>query len=379
MNYRNCGYIILFFLLHLDKTFLQKFRLLASAWRTQERSDKINLYDVLELDKDATLDDIKKAYRSLSKKYHPDKNKSKDAGKKFEEIAEAYGILGDSEKRRVYDTQGYEAAKNLESRNMEDPADHYNSFFEGFFGGGGGGFGGREDENRKAENLLLHVELNLEQLYNGELFNIFYTREINCLRSDECIEKNRECSGKGYKTVTQQVAPGFIMQNKVRDSSCIGRGQAWKYKCQHCPHGMKEKNTIKLTLEIEKGSRNNDKIVFEKKGKQEIGYEHGDLIFVVQTKKHSTYERKNNDLYQNYEISLKDALVGFNANLDHISGSPVNVNKQTVTFHNEVLKIKNKGMPIKSTDRYGDLYIKFFIQFPKKLTEEQKKILSEIL
>lgn len=379
MNYRNLGYITFFFLLHLDKSFFQKYVFLVSAWRAQEQFDNTKLYDVLELDKDATLDDIKKAYRSLSKKYHPDKNKSEDAGKKFEEIAEAYGILSDSEKRRVYDTQGYEAAKNLESRNMDDHADHYNSFFEGFFGGGGGGFGGREDDNRKADSLLLNVELNLEQLYNGELFNIFYTREISCLRSDECIEKNRECSGKGYKTVTQQVAPGFIMQNKVRDPSCIARGQSWKYKCQHCPNGMKEKNTIKLTLEIEKGSRNNDKIVFEKKGKQEIGYEHGDLIFVVQTKKHSTYERKNNDLYQNYEISLKEALVGFNRNLDHISGSPVNVNKQTVTFHNEVLKIKNKGMPIKSTDRYGDLYIKFFIQFPKKLTEEQKKVLSEIL
>lgn len=117
----------------------------------------------------------------------------------------------------------------------------------------------------------------------------------------------------------------------------------------------------------------------KKKGKQEIGYENGDIIFIVQTKKHKIYERVNNDLHQIYEISLKDALIGFSKNLEHISGKPININKQNVTFHNEVLRVQNKGMPIKNSNKFGDLYIKFLIQFPKQLTDEQKKVLADLL
>lgn len=347
------------------------------AWGRQEEFDNTKLYKILNVEKSATLEEIKKAYRNLSKTYHPDKSTEHGADKKFNEIVEAYQILSDSEKRRIYDTRGLEAVRNMDQQNnMGGAAEHYNSFFEDFFGGGGGG--GR-DEVRKANPLILTIDVNLEQLYNGELFSIHYSREVNCLRSDDCIEKNPDCSGRGYKTIIQQMAPGFIMHNKVRDETCIERGKSWRYKCPYCPNGMKEKKTIKLTLEIEKGAKNNEQIVFEKKGRQEIGYENGDLIFVVQTKAHKTYERKNNDLHQSFFISLKEALIGFNKDIDHIGGSPVNINKQTVTFHNEVLKIKNKGMPIKNTDRFGDLYIKFFIKFPKTLTEKQKKVLADVL
>ncbi|CRH00845.1 DnaJ protein, putative [Plasmodium relictum] len=356
----------------------EKWKIFISAWYNHEEQDDdydhMKLYDVLGVQKSASLDEIKKAYRKLSKKYHPDKAKDQNSNNRFNEIVEAYEILSDEEKRKIYDHHGLNAAKNLETNKMdEDPTDHFN-IYESFFGGGF-----RRDEKRKAENLTLNIEMNLEQLYNGELFSVFYTRDVNCLRSDDCIEKKRECSGKGYKTVTQQVAPGFIMQNKMKDENCIDRGKAWKYKCAHCPNGMKEEKTIKLTLEIEKGMKTNDRIVFEKKGKEEIGYENGDIIFIIQTKKHKIYERKNNDLYQFYEISLKDALIGFSKDLDHISGTPISINKQTVTFHNEILKIKDKGMPIKNTNKYGDLYIKFLVQFPKKLTEEQKKVISEML
>ncbi|CRG93869.1 DnaJ protein, putative [Plasmodium gallinaceum] len=370
--------VFLIFLIFKTIKINEKSKIFISAWYNDEEQDDdydhMKLYDVLGVQKNASLDEIKKAYRKLSKKYHPDKAKDKNSNNRFNEIVEAYEILSDDEKRKMYDYHGLNAAKNLESNKMEeDPSDHFN-IYESFFGGGF-----RRDEQKKVENLILNIEIDLEQLYNGELFSVFYTRDINCLRSDDCIEKRRECSGKGYKTVTQQVAPGFIMQNKIKDESCIDRGKAWKYKCTYCPNGMKEEKTIKLTLEIEKGMKTNDKIVFEKKGKQEIGYENGDIVFIIQTKKHKIYERKNNDLHQLYEISLKDALIGFSKDIDHISGTPINVSKQTVTFHNEILKIKDKGMPIKNTNKFGDLYIKFLIQFPKKLTEEQKKVISEML
>lgn len=353
-------------------------KFMGNAWvYHQEEIENTKLYNVLNVDKNATLDEIKKAYRTLSKTYHPDKSTEHGADKKFNEIVEAYEILSDSEKRRIYDTRGLEAVRNMDQQKGENPADHYNSFFEEFFGGGGSAR--RGDEVRKADNLVLTIDMNLEQLYKGELFSVQYTREINCLRIDECIERNSDCSGRGYKTIIQQMAPGFIMQNKVRDETCIDKGKAWRHKCPYCPSGMKEKKTIKLTLEIEKGTKNNEKIVFEKKGRQEVGYENGDLIFIVQTKAHKIYERKNNDLHQSVSISLKDALIGFDKNIEHIGGSPVNVNKQTVTFHNEVLKIKNKGMPIKNSNKFGDLYIKFSVKFPKKLTEKQKKMIAEVL
>lgn len=374
-KYKTLFLIFLYFLFG-NRRISKDIQLFVGAWGRQEEFDNTKLYKILKVDKDATLEEIKKAYRTLSKIYHPDKSTEHGADKKFNEIVEAYEILSDSEKRRIYDTRGLEAVRNMDQHKMHDPTEHYNSFFEDFFDTGGGG---HRNEIRKAESLILAIDMNLEQLYNGELFSIHYSREINCLRSDDCIEKNSDCSGRGYKTIIQQMAPGFIMQNKVKDESCIDKGKSWRYKCSYCPNGMKEKQTIKLTLEVEKGTKNNEKIIFEKKGKQEIGYENGDLVFVVHTKTHNTYERKNNDLHQSVVISLKDALVGFTKNIDHISGSPVHVSKQTVTFHNEVLKIKNKGMPIKNTNKFGDLYIKFSVEFPKTLTEKQKQALAQVL
>lgn len=370
-------FLAVFFVLTIFKKLL-KWEIFIEAWYTQEETDddydRMKLYDVLGVDKNASSDDIKKSYRKLSKKYHPDKAKDKNSNNKFSEIAEAYEILGDEEKRKIYDRYGLEAAKNMESNKMdEDPSDHFN-IYERFFGAGFK----REEEIKKADSLILNIEINLEQLYNGEFFSVMYTRDVKCLRSDDCIERKKECSGKGYKTITQQVAPGFIMQNKIKDDECIDRGKAWNKKCTYCPNGMKEEKTIELTLEIEKGMKNNDKIVFEKKGKQEIGYENGDIIFIVQTKKHKIYERVNNDLHQIYEISLKDALIGFSKNLEHISGKPININKQNVTFHNEVLRVQNKGMPIKNSNKFGDLYIKFLIQFPKQLTDEQTKVPADL-
>ncbi|CDU18980.1 hypothetical protein YYC_01883 [Plasmodium yoelii 17X] len=349
-----------------------------NAWfgRGEPEDDDYNhtkLYKVLEVDKYATTEEIKKAYRKLSKIYHPDKAKDKNSNTRFNEIAEAYEILGDEEKRRMYDNYGLNAAKNVESNKMDDdPSDHFN-IYESFFGGGF-----RREEVKKAESLILPIELSLEQLYKGDIFSIYYTRDVKCLRSDDCIMKKKECSGKGYRTVTQQVAPGFIMQNKIRDDNCIDRGKAWDSKCSYCPNGLIEEKSIELTLEIEPGTKNNDKILFEKKGKQQIGHENGDLIFLVQTKNHKIYERKNNDLHQTYQISLKDALIGFSKDIHHISGTPIRITKNTVTFHNEVLKIQNKGMPIKNSSQYGNLYIKFMVQFPDKLTEKQKEAIVDL-
>ncbi|CXI65823.1 DnaJ protein, putative [Plasmodium berghei] len=349
-----------------------------NAWfgRGEQEDDDYNntkLYKVLEVDKYASTEEIKKAYRKLSKIYHPDKAKDKNSNNRFNEIAEAYEILSDEEKRRMYDNYGLNAAKNVESNKMDDdPSDHFN-IYESFFGGGF-----RREEVKKAESLILPIELSLEQLYKGDIFSIYYTRDVKCLRSDDCIMKKKECSGKGYRTVTQQVAPGFIMQNKIRDDNCIDRGKAWDSKCSYCQNGLIEGKSIELTLEIEPGTKNNDKILFEKKGKQQIGHENGDLVFLVQTKNHKMYERKNNDLHQTYQISLKDALIGFSKDIHHISGTPIRITKNTVTFHNEVLKVQNKGMPIKNSSQYGNLYIKFMVQFPDKLTEKQKEAIVDL-
>ncbi|SBS85147.1 DnaJ protein, putative [Plasmodium ovale] len=371
-------YLTFLFLLILKTiTINKKWKVFIDAWYAHEDMEEdfgnTHLYDVLGVEKDATTEEIKKSFRKLSKKYHPDKVKDQNSNNRFSEIAEAYEILSDEEKRKVYDLHGLEAAKNVERHKVEDdPMDSFN-FYDSFFGDGF-----RREEKKKADNLTIHVEMNLEQLYNGEFFSVIYTRDVNCLKGDDCIIRKPECSGKGHKTTTEQVAPGFIMQKKVKDENCIDRGKAWNPKCSYCPNGMKEEKTTELTLEVEPGMANYDKIVFEKKGKQEIGHENGDVVFIIQTKKHKTYVRKNNDLHQTYEISLKDALIGFSKDIDHISGKPIHINKQTVTFHNDILKVQNKGMPIRNTNKFGDLYITFSVQFPKKLTEEQKKGISDL-
>jgi DnaJ-related protein SCJ1 len=170
-------------------------------------------YKILDVSRKATAADIKKAYRKLSLKYHPDKNPSEEAATKFAEIANAYDVLSDPDKRKTYDQGGEEAVKQQEQRANQPAADPF-SIFEAFGFGGMGGRRGREEEPR-TPNLNMPLRVSLKQLYLGDLLDVSYVRQVLCTEHTKCSKNCPECQGAGVKMQTHQLAPGFVQQVQV--------------------------------------------------------------------------------------------------------------------------------------------------------------------
>ncbi|CEM28628.1 unnamed protein product [Vitrella brassicaformis CCMP3155] len=333
-----------------------------------------DFYKILGVKKESSASEIKKAYRKLSMKYHPDKNPEKEASKKFAEIAEAYEILSDDEKRSIYDNHGEEGLKQQHQESHMDPFDIFSAF--GF--GGGRRRKGR-GEKEKTPNLDMKLRVTLEQLYFGELFHVTYRRQVLCVNVDECTVDRRDCQGAGLRVVTQQMGPGFIVQNQMQDDSCVGPGKAWKKKCKACPKGQTEEEPVLLTAYVEAGMTSGDTITFEGVADHKVGYEPGDLNFVVTETQHDRFVRRGNDLLTTVEIPLLDALVGFETQFRHLDGKDFPLKKDDVTDHGETMTVKGKGMPVRGGKEgsFGDLLITFHIKFPDKLTKKQKELVRE--
>lgn len=172
-------------------------------------------YKILSVSKSASASEIKKAYRKLSLKYHPDKNSAPDAADKFAEISVAYDVLSDPEKRETYNRGGEEAVKQQEQRANTPQHDPF-SIFE-HFGFGGGGH--RQQEDQRTPNIEIPVRVTLRQLYLGELLDVEYIRQVVCVEAGSCQKNNQDCQGPGIKVRMQQLAPGFVQQIQVRDQS----------------------------------------------------------------------------------------------------------------------------------------------------------------
>lgn len=333
-------------------------------------------YKILSVPRSASAADIKRAYRKLSLKYHPDKNSSPDAAEKFAEIAAAYDILSDPDKRETYNRGGEEAVKMQEQRENSPASDPF-SIFEHF---GFGGMGGRHQEEQKTPDVEIPVRVTLKQLYLGDLLDVEYARQVVCVDAHSCQKNNNECQGPGIKLRVQQIAPGFVQQIQVNDPSCVARGKAWKKNCKHCPRGMTEEEEIQLTLDIQPGMKDDDVIKFDQVADEAVGHIPGDLIFRIKQIPDDKFIRDGNDLRMSYTISLLESLIGFEKSFNHLDGHTVNIKKTDVTHCSETIKVNGEGMPIKNSNKKrGDLYVTFHIDFPKNLNENQKKLVTEAL
>lgn len=328
-------------------------------------------YKLLGISRTADDSEIKKAYRSLSLKYHPDRNPSPDAGNKFREIANAYEVLSDSKKRKIYDKYGEEG---LENDHMG--GDHHDAFdlFSQF------GFGRRPSGPKKTPNMVFLLRVTLKQLYFGDLLHVSLLRPTQCINADDCFVPNKECQGPGVRVVTRQMGPGFMVQNQMHDDSCVDRQRAWKENCKACPHGQTELEYVYLTAYVEAGMSDGEVIEFEGVGQQQLGHEAGNLNLKVTELKHSRFQRQRNDLFVEMQITLTDALVGFTRNLKHLNGKDVPITRTEVTHDGQVIVLEGLGMPIKQnrftekeSKSYGNLKVKFRIHYPKELNAEQKE------
>ena len=361
---------------------------------------KRDYYEVLGVDKSASAEDIKKAYRKMAIKYHPDKNPGdKEAEEKFKEAAEAYSVLSDADKKARYDQFGHagvEGAGPDFSGGFGNLNDILNDLFGGAFGGGfggfsgfGGGFGGQRGQRQqrvyRGRDIRVRVKLTLEEIAKG------VEKEISIEKNVPCTE----CGGKGAKNSSdiktcpacqgtgqvQRVVNSFLGQTVTYSTcqQCGGEGKIISNPCRSCNGTglVRKRETIKvkipagveagmqLTLQGEGHAAKNNGI-------------NGDLLVVIEEHEHANLKREGNNLYYTKVISVVDAMLGAEVSIPCLDGD-YKIKVDAGTQSGEVVRLRGRGLP--SVNGYGgtgDLYVKIAVWIPKKLSKEEKEIIESL-
>ncbi|KAH3688265.1 hypothetical protein WICPIJ_000736 [Wickerhamomyces pijperi] len=342
-------------------------------------------YDLLGVSPTASEQEIKKGYRKAALKYHPDKNPSEEAAEKFKEVSAAYEVLSDSQKRQVYDDYGIEGLQSGGPGGMGGGMD---DIFSQFFGGG---FGGQQSRGPPRGQDIKHaIGATLEELYKGRVAKMALNKTVLCKPCEGrggkagAVKKCTVCGGRGIRFVTRQMGP-MIQRMQVHCETCSGSGDIVdpKDRCKTC-NGKKTQTERKvLQVHIDPGFKDGQRIVFKGEGDQEPGVTPGDVVFVVQEKKHLIFKRSGDDLVMEKEIDLVTALTGGEFNIKHVSGDylKVSIIPGEVIAADSIKVVEGKGMPIPKNGGYGNLFIKFTVKFPENhfTDEDNLKKLRDLL
>ncbi|KAK5965670.1 DNaJ domain (Prokaryotic heat shock protein) [Trichostrongylus colubriformis] len=336
-------------------------------------------YDVLGVQPNATDSELKKAYRKLALKYHPDKNP--EGGEQFKLISQAYEVLSDEKKRQLYDQGGEEALQG-----GGGGGEFHNPFdvFDMFFGGG------KRQRERGVRPTVHQMKVSLEQLYNGFSKKLKVTRTVICT---DCkglggaagsVVKCSDCKGRGMIIRVMQLAPGMIQQVQSPCSNCKGTGEMIpaKDRCKGCQGQKKRKVEEILEVHVEKGMKDGDKILFEGRGDEDHDVPPGDIVIILDEKDHNTFFRKGDNLIMNLEIELVEAMCGFSRVIKTLDDRTLyfNVLPGEVIKHADMKVIYGEGMPHRrNPQEKGDLILQFRVIFPERLTADARKKLSELL
>nr|SVE70484.1 EOG090X07WF [Daphnia similis]SVE71108.1 EOG090X07WF [Daphnia similis]SVE71739.1 EOG090X07WF [Daphnia similis]SVE72367.1 EOG090X07WF [Daphnia similis] len=321
-----------------------------------------DFYKILGIQKSATTNQIKKAYRKLAKELHPDRNQedTEKASAQFQDLGAAYETLSDPEKRELYDRCGEECvSKEGAGGGGMDP-------FASFFGDFGFGFGGNGNQGQrevaKGADIVMDLFVTLEELYSGNFVEITHNKPVL-----KPAKGTRKCNCR-QEMVTRQLGPGRfqMMQQAV---------------CDECPNVKLVNEERVLEVEIEQGMTDGSEQRFTAEGEPHTDGEPGDLRLRIQTSPHSVFERRGDDLYTNVTISLADALAGFELDIEHLDGHKVHIVRDKVTWPGARIRKKGEGMPnYENNNLFGMLYVTFDVQFPKEeLATETKEKLRELL
>ena len=346
---------------------------------------KKDYYEVLGVNKSATPEEIKKAYRKSALKYHPDKNKGdKAAEAKFKELSEAYHILSDKERKQNYDQFGHAAFEGgAGSRGGFGNFDFSGSFsdiFEDLFEDFGGGGRGRKSSSFRGDDLRYDLSISLEDAYHGK------KQEINYASSDKCKRCDSQGSEPGSKSISCKMCRG---QGKVRTNQgfftvqqtcpqCNGSGEQISNPCKDCRGLGKVSTKRKITTNIPKGIDDGTRIRLSGKGEAGTrGGGNGDLYIFVSIESHSIFKKSEENLYYEFPISLADAALGATIEVPTIDGGKAKVKIPAGTQNGKQFRLKEKGMPLMRNSGYGDLYIRALTEVPVSLTKEQKILLEK--
>lgn len=365
-------------------------------------AEKRDYYEVLGIDKSSSQDDIKKAYRALAKKYHPD-NKETGNAEKFKEATEAYTVLGDAEKRKTYDQFGQAAFDqtaggqnpfngsgfdgfNFNGGNFGDLNDILRSMFGGSFGGGddSGYRSSRRGSSRmQGEDKLMRIKINFMDSIKGTQVKIPLSYDENCpdckgtgAKDGNAFETCHTCGGHGRVLTQQRTIFGIIQQETVCPD-CHGSGKRILTQCSTC--GGKGYNHVRkeVDVNIPAGISNGQQIRMAGKGERgDNGGANGDLYIEIMVAPSNEFERKNNDIFINKTISFIDACLGATITVPTVYGD-VELSIPKGTQPNQIFRMKNKGVKDLRGSNYGDQYVTIAISIPSYLNKKEEEALND--
>ncbi|CAL1533079.1 unnamed protein product [Lymnaea stagnalis] len=343
-------------------------------------------YDILEVKPTATDAELKKAYRKLALKYHPDKNP--DAGDKFKQISMAYEVLSDPKKREIYDKGGEEAIKGGASGggfDFHSPMDIFDIFF-----GGGGGRRAAQRGPRKGKDVIHQMKVSLEDLYQGTVRKLALQKNVICNKcegrggKEGSVQKCTNCRGTGMQVRIQQLGPGMVQQIQSVCGECRGEGEVIdpKHRCKTCSGKKIVKERKILEVHIDKGMRDNQQIRFSGEGDQEPDLEPGDIVIVLDEEEHERFRRRGHDLIMTMNLELVEALCGFQKTVQTLDARTLVITNLPgeVIKHQDVKCVMGEGMPVyRDPFEKGRLIIQFLVNFPEKISPSDIPTLETVL
>lgn len=356
---------------------------------------KRDFYEILGVGKNATKDEIKKAYRQMAIKYHPDKNPGdKEAEEKFKEAAEAYEVLSDDNKRARYDQFGHAGMGSSgggfsHDWNIEDIFSQFGDIFGGHFGsfGGFGGFGNSRGSSHRVPrgtDLRVKVKLNYQEIANGVEKKIKVSKYIPCKTCNGSGAEGSSgystcstCRGSGYVTRVTNTILGQ-MQSTSPCPTCGGEGKIITHKCSACSGEGVVRGDEVISIKIPAGVAEGMQLSVSGKGNAaRRGGVPGDLLVMIEEEKHPTLIRDGNDLIYNLGISIPDAIMGANVEIPTVDGK-VKIKIEPGTQPGKILRLRGKGFPEVNSYGRGDLLVAINVWIPKSISREEKAIFERL-
>lgn len=349
--------------------------------------NKKDYYEVLGVNKSASQDEIKSAFRKLAKKYHPDVSKEPNAAEKFKEAQEAYAILSDDQKRKQYDQFGHAAFEQGAGPGGAGGYDFsgfdFNDIFSEFFGGGFGGFGGASNSTRarKGRDSIMHMDLTFDEAVFGCTKKVTIDTYEKC---DECSGKGGHgektcgtCHGSGQVTSEQRTMFGTYM-TKTTCPNCKGKGKSYERTCSNCKGTGKVKETITKEIKIPAGVNTGNQLRIAGAGEMGAnGGPNGDVYIEFTVKEHPIYQRDGDDIYLELPLTITEAVLGCKKEIPTIYGS-VKLTIAPGATTGDRQRLRGKGISGVNSFGKGDMYVVINVVIPTKLSKDQKKLFEQL-